>query len=48
MVHFTVVCLVVKSLNRVSLRVTLFLIQRLLLLNVNYLVIMLTRYWSLS
>ena len=45
--HFTVACLVAKPLNRSEAKVDLVMIQTLLS-NANYLVIMLTRYWSLS
>ena len=41
-------CLVPKSVNRSQAKGDLVIIQTLLLLNANYFVIMLTRYWSLS
>ena len=47
-VHFTVACQVDKPLNRSEAKGDLVMIQTLLLSNVNYFVIMLTRYWSPS
>ena len=47
-VHFTLVCLVAELLNRIKAKVNLVMIQTLLLSNVNYFVIMLTRYWPVS
>ena len=43
-VHFTVACQVDKPLNRSEAKGDLVMIQTLLLSNVNYFVIMLTRY----
>ena len=47
-VHFTVACLVAKPFIRSEAKGDLVMIQILLLSNVNCLVVMLTRYWSLS
>ena len=48
-VHFTVACLVAKSLNRSEAKGDLGMIQkRCCFSNTNYFVIMLSRYWFLS
>ena len=46
-VHFTVVCLVAKPLNRNEVKGDLVMIPGCFS-NTNYFVIMLTRYWSVS